>query len=172
MPGGTKRPWVSNRGPGPLVLLRTNLLASWSGDDPAKTPTDLDRARAIREIGTIPVGIGSALVLGGKPVPTTWIPGPTGGMLVRWIAAATEDDALAAAGSAGDATWTPTGCRFRTRAGDHLLFHAGLLGAEAAKENIPVKLSTGAYDVTSAMLGEHPTSVFVYRLTWRPDKTR
>jgi hypothetical protein len=163
---------VSNLGPGPLVLLRTNLLASWSGDDPAKSPTDLDRARAIREIGTIDVGIGKALVLGGKPVPTTWIPGPTGGMLVRRISAPSEDEALAAAGSAGDATWTPTGCRFQTRAGDHMLFHAGLHGSESPKENIPIKLSTGIYDVTSAMLGELPTSVFVYRLTWRPEKLR
>jgi hypothetical protein len=170
--GGTKRAWVSNLGPGPLVLLRTNLLAAWSGDDAAKSPTDLARARGIRAIGTIPVGIGHALVVGGKPGPTTWIPGATGGLLVRWIAAESEDEVLRAADLATDATWSPTGCRLKARAGDHVLFHASLAGRDSARENIPVRLSTGLYDVTSAVVEEPPTSVVVYRLTWRPEKAR
>jgi Immunity protein 21 len=167
-----KQAWVSQLGAGPLVLMRRSLLTSWAGGAPTKIPTDLERARAIREIGAIPVGIGSALVLSGRSVPTTWIPGPTGGMLVRWITAQTEEEVLRAAASSVDSTWTPTGARFKTRAGDHVLFHAGLTGLDVDQENLPIKLMSGTYDVTSAMVGEHPVSVFVYRLTWRPEKAR
>jgi hypothetical protein len=149
--------------------MRRSLLASWGAAGP---PSDLERAQQIREIGVLPVGIGSALVVSGRSVPTTWLPTSTGGMLVRWVSAESEAEVLRAAGSAGDATWTPTGARFATRAGEHVLFHAGLSGAGVERENVPIKLTSGTYDVTSAMVGEHPVAVFVYRLTWRPEKPR
>ena len=164
--------WVVGQGPGPLVVVRKALLASWRGlDAPAGQRSDYGRACAISEIGCLDLKGGTALVLGDEPLRTTWLAKPQGGMFVRWIAGDDETGALAALETGADATWSPTGCAFTTAGGEHVLFPAAATGENAAQECQRFELREGDYDVLSAVLDEGRASVLVYRLVWRPKAT-
>ena len=102
--------WIDSNG-GPLLLLPLDLLGNWGGIEPPKRrvvkaefrwnpdgpATDYDRACDVKGyLGNIDVGAGHALVLGDEPMPTTFLPAPTGGVLVRWVHAETEKELLTA----------------------------------------------------------------------------
>jgi hypothetical protein len=164
-----KQVWVSERGPGPLVVVRKVLLDFWSGADaPSGERSDYGRACAIGEIGCVEIKGGTALVLGDEPLRTTWLPRPQGGMFVRWIAADDEASALGATDMGADATWSPTGCTFTTAGGAHVLFAASVPGRNAKEDSLTFDLREGDYDVSSAVLEQGSASVVVYRVVWRP----
>jgi hypothetical protein len=161
--------WISDRGPGPLVVVRKVLLDFWQGAEAvAGERSDYGRACAVGEIGCVEMKGGSALVLGDDPLRTTWIAKPQGGIFVRWVAADDEAAAIAATEVGADATWSPTGCSFTTGGGAHVLFAASVPGRDAMRESLTFDLREGDYDVTSAMLEQGTASVIVYRARWRP----
>jgi len=168
-----KHVWISESGPGPLVVVRKTLLDSWRGvNAPAGESSDYGRACTVDELGCVDIKGGVALVLGDDPLRTTWIPKPQGGMFVRWVTADDEAAAIAATDTGADATWTPTGCTFTTAGGAHVLFAASAAGTDVTSEGgLTFDLREGEYSVSSAMLEQRTASVLVYRLVWRP-KTR
>ena len=161
--------WITDQGPGPLVVVRKVLLDFWHGAEaPAGERSDYGRACAVGEIGSIDMKGGSALVLGDDPLRTTWLPKSQGGIFIRWIAADDEAGAIALTDLGADATWTPTGCTFSTGGGDHVLFAGRSHGRDALKDSLTFELREGEYDVTSATLEKGRASVVVYRVSWRP----
>ena len=165
--------WISEQGPGPLVVVRKSLLGYWRGlNVPGGERSDYGRACAIGEVGCIDIRGGGVLVLGDDPLRTTWLPKPQGGMFVRWVAASDEAAAIAATESGADATWTPTGCTFTTAGGEHLLFPASQAGEDTTQERLAFELREGEFAVSSAMLEDGDATVLVYRLVWRPQARR
>lgn len=168
--------WVSEKGPGPLVVVRKAFLRDWHGvSAPSGSASDYGRACAIGEVGVIEMKGGVALVLGDDPLKTTWLARPHGGLFVRWIAADDEASALGALDAAADTTWSPTGCSYTTAGGAHVLFPASMNGDDAlAKEgaSLTFDLRDGDYDVTTTVLEQGRASIIVYRLVWKPKARR
>lgn len=104
--------WVSCDG-GPLLLIEEKYLKFWEGSEAPSNgriveadfrwgldiATDYDKACDVEDwLALIEVGEGKALVLGGEPNPTTWLYlEEDEGMLVRWIYADSEYDAIESA---------------------------------------------------------------------------
>ena len=104
--------WVSCDG-GPLLLIEEKYLKFWEGSDAPSNgrvveaefrwgldvATDYDKACDIEDLlGLIDVGEGKALVLGADETSTTWLQtNDSEGMLVRWIYANSENDAIESA---------------------------------------------------------------------------
>ncbi|MBX3190177.1 MAG: hypothetical protein KF819_24330 [Labilithrix sp.] len=165
--------WVCPRGPGPLVMVRKALLASWRGVNASGTDrSDYARACGAGEIGAIEVKGGTVLVFGDDPLRTTWIARPRGGVLVRWVTAKDEAGALAALDAGADSTWMPTGCTFSTAGGEHQLFDAAEVGAEPSDERVKLELLAGEYDIATAVLDRGDATVIAYRFLWRPPARR
>ncbi len=168
--------WVSEKGPGPLVVVKKALLAEWRGvESTPGSASDYGRACHVGEVGAIEMKGGFALVLGDDPLRTTWLPRPYGGLFVRWIAADDEASAIAALDAGADSTWSPTGCIFSTTGGAHVLFPASTRGADAlaaAGSSLSFELKEGDYDVTTTALEQGGASILVYRLTWKPKARR
>lgn len=164
--------WISEQGPGPLVVVRKATLDFWHGVNAgAGERSDYGRACAIGEVGCVEMKAGTALVLGDDPLRTTWLARPQGGMFLRWVAGDDEAAVLAATDTGADATWSPTGCTFTTAGGDHVLFRASVAGADAGSDSLTFDLREGDYDILSAIL-EDKATVLVYRLVWRPKSRR
>ena len=116
--------WIESNG-GPLLLLPEAILPAWSGTDVpgdrkieatfrwqgSGPASDYDRACDVHDYaGIIPVGKGSALVLGEEPFPTRWIATHAGGILARWIYAASDTTAEQALSQIPvDMAWKPVG---------------------------------------------------------------
>jgi hypothetical protein len=167
--GETQQVWISEQGPGPLVVVRRVMLDFWRGlNAAAGERSDYGRACAVGEVGCVDTRGGSALVLGDDPLMTTWLARPQGGMFVRWVSADSEAAALSATDTGADATWSPTGCTFTTAGGDHVLFRASVAGTEAGADALTFDLREGDYDILSAVLEQDRATVLVYRLVWRP----
>ncbi|GLY98708.1 Imm21 family immunity protein [Actinoplanes sp. NBRC 103695] len=96
--------WVSSMG-GPLVVVPVSALREWQGCTPqgrilggGEVADDYDRACAVEELaGPVPVGGKGpqALVLGEEPATTCFLPEHRA--FVRWLAADSEDELIAAA---------------------------------------------------------------------------
>jgi hypothetical protein len=173
MKGTPQHVWISDPAAGPLVLVREALLDFWGGERvSAGGRSDCARAREVREIGCVEMKGGSALVLGNGAAPTTWLPRPQGGALVRWLAGEDEAAAIAATGAGAEATWTPTGCSFPSAGGAHVLLPAVAQGSETERARLGCVMPAGDYDLLCADLEHGGASVRVYRLLWRPSVRR
>ncbi len=92
--------WVQSLG-GPLVVVPVDALSAWggaaAGRDDSEHSDDYDRACAVDGwAGVLPIGDGpaQALVLGDEPATTCYLPDHR--LFVRWIAADSEPELLAA----------------------------------------------------------------------------
>lgn len=106
--------WITCDG-GPLLLIEEKYLQFWEGSEAPtngriveanfrwglEVATDYDKACDVEDwLGLIDVGEGKALVLGDEPNSTTWLDlKEDEGMLVRWIYADSEKDAIESAKS-------------------------------------------------------------------------
>jgi hypothetical protein len=130
--------WVYSNG-GPLVVAPAEIASSWRGieggsdgeDGPGESASD-DYARActVRDyLGTLPVGSGTVLILGGdEPYPTGFVATPEGGILVRWAWANSIEDAQRAFDNLPDPIWEPTPYQIEVAQGGILLFDSTFPG--------------------------------------------
>jgi hypothetical protein len=85
--------WVDTTG-GPFVAIEARLITTWRGAIGYPAPgTDYGRACEVADyLGVVPVGDGSALVLGDEPMATAWWPDQRwgSGLIVRWMYAPDE----------------------------------------------------------------------------------
>ncbi|MFJ9459819.1 Imm21 family immunity protein [Kitasatospora sp. NPDC101447] len=120
--------WIDSEG-GPLVLVPEAALGAWTGSEGA----DYDRACGVDgHVGLLDVGGAQALVLGDGPLSTTHL--PERGLLLRWMAAESEEAILAALPRALQlAEWEPE-LTWEVGNGPVYLFDAGWTGGESATE--------------------------------------
>ncbi|WP_330456517.1 immunity 21 family protein [Streptomyces sp. NBC_00820] len=96
--------WVESGG-GPLIAVPETVLPFWAGADSEELATDYDRACEVDGYAALlPVGDSAALVLGDEPASTSYL--ADHGTFVRWSAANSEEELLAAARAAlATAAW-------------------------------------------------------------------
>jgi hypothetical protein len=86
--------WIESGG-GPLMIASGSVAPAWSGTRPSMRPaeaSDYRRACAIRDdVGTVPIGVADALILGDEPDSTTVVASEGDIFLVRWRCADSED---------------------------------------------------------------------------------
>ncbi|MER5834899.1 immunity 21 family protein [Streptomyces sp. NPDC002130] len=146
--------WVESGG-GPLIAVPETVLPFWAGADGEETASDYDRACEVDgQIGLLPVGDCTALVLGDEPAATAYL--PDHGMFVRWCAGDSEDELLASVPSAvGCAEWEAE-VRWEVP-GTVLLFDAAWPGTGLADtDQVRVALEPGRYAVRTARVQPGP----------------
>ncbi|MFE6050966.1 Imm21 family immunity protein [Kitasatospora sp. NPDC056446] len=152
--------WIDSEG-GPLVLVPEAALGAWTGCAGA----DYDRACGTDgHLGLLDVGGAQALVLGEEPASTTYL--PEQGLLLRWVAAESEEAVLAALPRALRlAAWEPETV-WEVAGGPVYLFDAGWTGAESAAEGrLRLDLAAGRHRVRAAYVEpDGETSVMLVRL--------
>ena len=172
--------WIESNG-GPLLLLPEALLPSWSGTDAPSDrdveatfrwqgsgpASDYDRACDVQDyVGVIPVGAGSALVLGDEPLPTRWISTPDGGLLARWIFA--ESDAAAEQALTripAELSWEPVGA-FVVRSSPLRLIDSADGGSDLILPSARIEMQPGTYAVTwSRFAFDSETALLLVRLS-------
>ncbi|WP_405797926.1 Imm21 family immunity protein [Streptomyces sp. NBC_01506] len=161
--------WVESSG-GPLVMVPAGALPSWLGSDSDEQETDYDRACEVDGwVGLIAVGSEVALVLGGEPASTAFLPGP--GLFVRWCAGESEAEFLESIGPALDAAaWEPE--IYWDLSGAVLLFDPVWSGRElAGQDQARVDLESGRYAVSWAYVEPDPlTSSVLVRMRRLPQR--
>ncbi|GAA2065103.1 hypothetical protein GCM10009801_10150 [Streptomyces albiaxialis] len=156
--------WVESAG-GPLVVVPRAALPSWSGVNGNGTETDYDRACQVdgfaETVETGPHRTYQALVLGGEPAATHFLPvAPGGGVFVRRHAAPSDEDVLDSVESALDtAVWGSE--RTWTLPDDGVVvFDAAVPGDELDRlephEHLRVDLPEGQYEVRAAYVESAP----------------
>ncbi|MEV0242545.1 immunity 21 family protein [Streptomyces sp. NPDC050674] len=146
--------WVESGG-GPLIAVPETVLPFWAGADGEETASDYDRACEVDgQIGLLPVGDCTALVLGDEPASTAYL--PDHGLFVRWCAGDVEDELLASVPAAtAEAEWGP-----RTSwkvPGPVRLFDAAWPGTGLADtDQVRVALEPGTYTVRTARVRPGP----------------
>ncbi|WP_369198328.1 immunity 21 family protein [Streptomyces djakartensis] len=140
--------WVESGG-GPLIAVPETVLPFWAGADGEETASDYDRACEVDgQAGLLPVGDGTALVLGDEPAATAYLPGS--GLFVRWCAADSEEELLASVPSAAaTAEWGPE-LAWRVP-GPVRLFDAAWPGTGLPDtDQVRIALEPGTYTVRAA----------------------
>jgi hypothetical protein len=151
--------WVESSG-GPLVVVPEAGLPSWSGSDSGEPEADYDRACEIDDwVGLIPVGGEAALVLGGDPASTAFL--PEQGLFVRWCAAESESALFESVGVAIEsAVWEPE--LVWTVPGPVVLFDAVFSGAEVdGEDHVVAPVEPGRYAVRAAYVEPNPLTSLV-----------
>lgn len=151
--------WVESSG-GPLIVIPDSVLHRWTGvSDEDDVPGDYDRTWMVGDpIGLIPVGGVDALVLGGDPDSTTYL--PRLGVFVRWWAADSEEALLGAVAASLDAaSWGPP-ILWRVP-GAVVLSDAVCPGREVGQEtHLVIKLEPGVYTVDAAYVRADARTAF------------
>ncbi|MFD5518952.1 immunity 21 family protein [Streptomyces sp. NPDC127066] len=148
--------WVESGG-GPLIAIPETVLPFWAGADGDDMSCDYDRACDVEGfIGLLPVGDTRALVLGDEPASTTYL--PEHGTFVRWRAARSEDELLAAVPTALErAEWDPEEEAEWTVPGPVVLFEAVWSGTSSeSRDRLRVVLEPGRYGVRAAFVEPRP----------------
>jgi len=170
--------WIESQG-GPLIVLEESLLPFWEGADPPSSrravraesrvsgrdsATDYDRACDVRRaMGLIEVGPGFGLVIGGEPLPTTWLANDEGGMLVRWRYGA-EDSVLQRMSEVTRAEFDEHALH-HTVGGAVVLFDAAFPGHEILTPMLRIDLRPGDYEVRIAEWApDDQTSLVLHRI--------
>ncbi|MFI0961784.1 immunity 21 family protein [Streptomyces sp. NPDC021080] len=146
--------WVHSGG-GPLIAIPETVLPFWSGFEGDDISCDYDRACEVEGfIGLVPVGDTRALVLADEPASTTYL--PEHGTFVRWHAARSEKEMLAAVPAALEqAEWDPEEEAEWTVPGPVVLFEAVWPGTfSEGTDRLRVVLEPGRYGVRAAFV--HP----------------
>jgi Immunity protein 21 len=184
--------WISSYG-GPLLLIPGEYLYAWEGGDapsngrqvqakfrwagPDDVATDYDRACDVEGwIGRLEVGDGSAVVLGGEPAMTAWLPAAPStvddsdivGYLVRWIAADSMDmfrTAVKAALQDPRVQWRDERVQIQVGSQPLFLFEAACPGTEMEDgEFLGIDVTAGTYGICTAEYTAAPrTSIVLHR---------
>jgi hypothetical protein len=157
--------WIESGG-GPLLVLPSSLLPDWGGTDSpgsGAAATDYDRACDVSEyIGAIAVGEGQGLVLGDMPMPAAWW-AESAGMLVRWMAATSEEAVLEVLRDPSlDPAWERE-ATFACVDGSLVLFDSAYPGTGLPPDVARISLTPGRYAVETAVLEGDDTSLVLHR---------
>jgi hypothetical protein len=170
---GSRREWVCTGG-APLILLQENLLGDWHGTDPNLSSedlpvvTDYERACEVQDYaGVIPVGRGSALVLGEEPMDATWWPSRDlpEGLIVRALYSPGDEFLTQLVEALRAQNLIDTGLQLMVTNPRLQLFNSAYSGTENLGPTAAVTVPIGRYSVHSAVFNE-PRShmVVVHRL--------
>lgn len=159
---------------GPLILLQADLLGEWSGVDPnpsstdRSVATDYERACQVQDYaGVIPVGHGSALVLGEEPMDATWWPSRdlAEGVIVRVLYCGGDEAVARLLESLRPESLTDTGLRMMITSPNLQLFNSACPGTLDVVPRLAVSIPIGGYAVHSVILNEPGSHmVVVHRL--------
>ena len=142
--------WIESAG-GPLVLIPRLHVSEWGGAslDTPMVGDDYERACAITDyIGGIPVGDGTALVLGDTPDRTTVIDSEFGIALLRWGFADSADEWLEVARSTLGEAEVVEEMTYRVTESAHLLIDSAWAGADY-EEFLEFSLPKGYHSVST-----------------------
>jgi len=141
--------WIDTEG-GPLIAMERRLLPAWRGAIGFPAPgTDYSRACDVGGyVGAIPVGQGSALVLGDEPMATAWWPDDRWGegLIVRWMYAPNEPAVVQHLGALGSVRFDES-VDWPIVEGPQLLFDSAFAGDEIGPRAISLSLRPGVYQV-------------------------
>ncbi|MEO3826159.1 Imm21 family immunity protein [Actinomadura sp. B10D3] len=162
--------WVESAG-GPLLAAPVSRLARWEGvtddDGPVETWGDYGRACAVDgHIGLVNIDAGQALVLGGEPATTTYLPGER--LFLRWVATNSEDELVAAAKRAlPSITWDEE--LVWDVDGPIVLFDSAWPGATPEPGNhLAIDLAPGRYRVRASSRQDDRNWMILVQLTPAP----
>lgn len=152
--------WVRSAG-GPFLVAPESELGHWGGvaddddmDGPVETWGDYGRACSVeRSIGLVTIGSQQALVLADEPARTTYLPAER--MFVRWVAADSEEELVAAARRAlrEHITWDPDEDLVWEVREPVLLFDSAWAGTEIEVDNkLHIALDPGRYRVRATYI--------------------
>ncbi|MEV6139000.1 Imm21 family immunity protein [Nocardia sp. NPDC051990] len=144
--------WVGSAG-GPLLIAPESELGHWGGasdmDGPVETWGDYGRACSVEGyIGLVTIGSQLALVLGDEPARTTYLPAER--TFLRWAAADSEEELVAAARQAlqEHITWDQDEDLVWEIREPVMLFDSAWPGAEIELDNqLRIALGPGRYRV-------------------------
>lgn len=128
--------------------------------------TDYDRVCDVDDwLGLISVGEGKAIVLGGDETATTWLDliENREGMLVRWIYADSDEDAVGKAKSLADELGKDESFEFVVGDSDLILFSAAESGDDKISPRLKFNLSSGTYKISTIKYKDEQTSVICHR---------
>jgi hypothetical protein len=168
--------WVTPEG-GPLLLIPRPALMAWGGVEPPRNgrviearsrwrepdapATDYDRACDLPgPVAVIDVNGRDALVLGGKPLATTWLPQRDGIVLVRGTGGENRTPSLPSTQALTRMPWLPTDVRITSREASWMLLDAACTGWEI-DFSCAVSLPPGTY---TAWNGAHTSARYPLQL--------
>lgn len=171
--------WTSSDG-GPLLLIEEKSLLNWEGSDAPsngrvveanfrwglEVATDYDRTCDVEDwLGLINVGEGKAIVLGGDETATTWLDliEKREGMLVRWIYADSDEDAVNKAKSLFDELGKEESFEFKVGDSDLILFSAAESGEYKISPRLKFNLESGDYKIFTIEYKDEQTSIICHR---------
>ena len=163
------------------MLIEEKYLPDWEGSDAPsngrvveanfrwglETATDYDRACDVEDwLGLINVGEGKAIVLGGDETATTWVDliENREGMLIRWIYADSDEDAINKAKSLSDELGKEESFEFKIGDSDLILFSAAESGNYKISPRMKFNLSSGTYKISTIEYKDEQTSIICHRL--------
>jgi len=142
--------WIESAG-GPLILMPKSLLPQWGGAS-RETPLvgdDYGRACAVTDyLESLPVGAGTALVLGDSPDRTCAFESSLGMALLRWGCADSEELLLAAAKKSIATAEVLETLIYEVTEPELVLFDSVYSGI-GAEEFLKLRLEPGEYTVTT-----------------------
>jgi hypothetical protein len=162
--------WVESAG-GPLLIAPESELGHWGGtsDDmngPVETWGDYGRACSIEGyIGLVTIGSQQALVLGDEPARTTYLPAER--MFLRWAAADSEEELVAAARQAVQQhiTWDQDEDLVWEIREPVMLFDSAWPGSEIELDNqLHIALDPGRYRVRATSINGPDNRMFLIQL--------
>ncbi len=172
--------WVISNG-GPLLLVAEEFVHAWLGIDPPRDgrvirtrfrwsesspPCDYDRACDINDfLGELPVGKGSAVVLGDEPLPTVWRPCPNagGGVLARCRYVESDEDGKRLLDRVPALEFELSSCQLETQSGRVALFDSAVSGADFLSQGAGawLQLPPGRYRIGVAEWKPEPDAAFL-----------
>jgi hypothetical protein len=167
--------WVESAG-GPLLIAPESELGHWGGtsdmDGPVETWGDYGRACSVEGyIGLVTIGSQQALVLGDEPARTTYL--PAGRMFLRWAAADSEEELVAAARQAlqEHIAWDPDEDLVWEIREPVMLFDSAWPGAEIELDNqLHIGLDPGRYRVRATYIKNPGNRMILVQLQPTIDK--
>jgi hypothetical protein len=162
---------------GPMLLIPKSALMAWGGveqprsgrviearsrwRDPDAPATDYDRACDLEgPLSVIDVNGRQALVLGGAPLATTWLPRGDGGVLVRGTGSDNRPPSLPSSQTLAGIQWQELDVRVTSRETSWMLLDAACPGWEI-DYSCAVSLPPGTY---TAFSGEHASTRYPVQL--------
>ncbi|TMQ89677.1 hypothetical protein ETD83_38885 [Actinomadura soli] len=167
--------WVESGG-GPLLLAPASQLAHWGGatdddDGPLETWGDYGRACSVEGyIGLVKVGSLDGLVLGDEPATTTYLPDER--LLLRWAAADSEAELVAAARKAASTAPWEEHLVWDVDGPAVLIDSAWPGSAPEPGNHLPIDLRPSRYNVRAAYVEEERNWMILIQLNPSDDLVR